>query len=187
MKRTDVREMIMQEMKKLGKSRSIESIPVTELCARCEISRQTFYSYFHDKYDLISQIYGRTITDVIKETTDSVPWETVIGRMLVKVREDSQFYINAVRYTGQNSLSEMMLHHIYTGYIKELSRRKGADLEEELLFEARYNAHGGTGCMLDWIHGEMQEDPYEIAAKIIACMPKRMKSYFERNPEGLKV
>ena len=176
--RIDVRQLIMDEVVRIGKTRPIDSIQVSEICERCGISRTTFYSYFHDKYDIISQIYRKTITDVMEKSDETVPWEKVIGKMLENVKKDEEFYMNAVRYTGQNSLTEMMLFHIYTSYVKELTRRIGEKPGNDLLFQVRYNAHGGTGIMLDWISTGMVEDPYAVAERIFTCMPSEMKSYF---------
>lgn len=42
----------------LLKTKGIEEISVSELCKKSDISRETFYYHFQDKYDLISWIYG---------------------------------------------------------------------------------------------------------------------------------
>ena len=178
--KVDVPGHIMDEFKKMASVHSIESISVTDICERCSISRQTFYKYFNDKFQLLSQIYKLTITDIFVEIDENVPWDIVIGMMLAKMLEDREFYMSAVRYHGQNSLAELMLYHVYTSYVKEYTRRTGSEPDEDTLFELRFNAFGGTGCMLEWISDGMTTDPFVVASRVVGCMPPRMKTWFQR-------
>lgn len=175
MKRIDTAKLIMDETRSLMKSKSIDKISVTDICAACEMSRRTFYKYFLDKYDVISRIYEQTISGVFAETNYAMPIDYSIGRMMEVMIPDKAFYINALKYRGQNSIEDQMYEHIYEGYSK-IIRNKHPDItvDESLQFEIRFTAHAGTGCMLDWIKTGMESDPYDLARKIASCIPENL-------------
>ncbi len=185
MNKIDVSALIMDEFKKLARTRSIEDIPVAEICERSSISRQTFYNYFHDKYDLISKIYRKvelnTMAEIktLTESGEEVSWDIVIGTLLRKLAVDKEFYSNALRYSGQNNLKEMILYHVYNGYINEFTRRHNGRPDDATLFELRFNAYGTAGCMLDWIQSGMAADPNIISRRMFGCMPPAIRPYFD--------
>ena len=53
---------LARAMEELMHTRTLESITVTELCARCGVTRQTFYRNFLDKYDLVNWYFGKLLT-----------------------------------------------------------------------------------------------------------------------------
>lgn len=180
MKTVNTKQLIMDAAKEIGRTHIVEEITVSEICKSCDISRQTFYTHFKDKYDLLGQIYSQTITSVMETEIDTRPWSRIIGKMLENVKKDKEFYLHALKFKGQNALTDNMFFYIYTGYLHEIEHRSGKEIQDpELLYAIRYNAYGGAGCMLDWIYNGMKEDPYEVAARIIACMPSRMSCFFD--------
>lgn len=179
MQQIDVRRLIMDEAMRIGETRYIETVSVTELCERCGISRPTFYAYFTDKYDLINEIFHSTIIEAFRSMSGDSPWPLVLGKIMESIRKRKKFYMNSIKYFGQNALKDMMLTHTYRGYMLEVSARGNKDPDEKLINEIRFNAYGSTGLMLDWIRSGMNEDPYAVAGRIYSCMPETMKKYFE--------
>lgn len=179
MKRIDAAELIMDGAKELMQNKTIEDVSVKDICKTCKVSRQTFYKYFTDKYDVVSRIYSKTITKVLDTADYSKPIYISIGRMMEVMIKDRRFYENALKYRGQNSLEDQMYEHVLAGYIQIISRYPEALMNEDLQFEIRFTAHAGTGCMIDWIKGGMKEDPYEVGKSIAACIPAKMSTYLD--------
>ena len=177
----DVAQLIMDATKELMKKKSIDDISVKEICAACEISRQTFYKYFKDKYDIPGTIYSRVVREVLEKVDYSNPWYYSIAGMMKLMQEDKSFYMNAVKYAGQNSLEESMSHYIFSEYINVSKEKAGVELTDDIIFAIRYNAHAATHCCLDWIKQGMIEDPYVIAKKIVDCMPEKMRATLKLN------
>jgi AcrR family transcriptional regulator len=60
-KKTDIRvrftqKVLQESLISLMKEKSILDISIKEICERAELSRSTFYIYYHDLYDLLRQI-----------------------------------------------------------------------------------------------------------------------------------
>lgn len=176
MVKVDVAQLIMDHTKEMMRSRAIEDISVKEICSACKISRQTFYKYFKDKYEIPGKIFYQVIKHVLETVDYSKPWYHSIAQMMKLMQDDKSFYINAVKYTGQNSTLESMDHYIFLGYIHEAKKKSELVLDDDFIFAIRYNAHAATGCTLDWIKNGMNEDPYIVAKKIVDCMPEKMAS-----------
>ena len=180
MQKIDVRELIMEETKRLGETRYIEALSVKEICEKCGISRPTFYTYFKDKYDLVNEIYHSTVSTAFRKSDMDTPWQEVLERILRSIKKNRKFYFNSVKYAGQNAMTDMMLFHTYKGYLSQVTARTGSAPDDSLKSEIRFNAHGSTGLMIDWIRSGMVEDPHKLAAKICSCMPERMAEIFFR-------
>ena len=52
---------LARAMEELMRERALENVTVTELCARCGVTRQTFYRNFLDKYDLVNWYFGKLL------------------------------------------------------------------------------------------------------------------------------
>ena len=48
----ETKNRIIEEYKKLVKEKKTADITVAEICRNAGISRTTFYSYFHDRYEI---------------------------------------------------------------------------------------------------------------------------------------
>ena len=52
----ETKSRIIEEYKKLVKEKKTTDITVAEICRNAGISRATFYSYFHDRYEITETI-----------------------------------------------------------------------------------------------------------------------------------
>lgn len=177
----DVPQMIMDATKELMKKKPIDDVSVKEICMVCEISRQTFYKYYKDKYEIPGAIYSRVIRQVLDNFDYSNPWYFSIAEMMRVMKQDKAYYMNAIKYAGQNSLEESMSHYIFSEYINVAKEKNEEELTEDIIFAVRYNAYAATHCCLDWIKQGMIEDPYVIAKKIVDCMPEKMRRTLNLN------
>ena len=177
--RADPAAVIMEETKQMMRQRSVEGISVKGICSSCGISRQTFYKYFRDKYDLVAQIYRKMVTGIMSVGDGKEPWQQTLGRIFWDIRNEGNLFLNALKYKGQNSLEEGILKYVYNIYVKRITEKRGAEPDAELLFAIRFHVCGGVGTMLDWIYRGMKEDPHLLAESICGCMPEQIREYFQ--------
>lgn len=86
---------ITQSFYALRKQKKLEAITVTELCARAEISKATFYLHYRDIFDLSEQLQNQVIAsifskieDPMKILTDSVGF--IQSCVLAAVEDESE-------------------------------------------------------------------------------------------------
>lgn len=74
-KSTRTKCLIAKGVKKLLETVSFGGISVGEICKQCQISRNTFYYHFKDKFDVIHWIFYTEITPILEESFSINHWE----------------------------------------------------------------------------------------------------------------
>lgn len=102
------RKTLAESMKNLLEKETIDRITVEEVCEKADISRRSFYRYFIDKYDVVSWIVDQEFFDKIDLAEDETLWDVYPG-FLRYLYENRTWFLNALSFTGQNSLRQ----HLY--------------------------------------------------------------------------
>ena len=153
------KRLIAQGAKQLLAKRPFSEVSVGEIVRHCNVSRNTFYYYFKDKYDLISWIFHSEIGEVIGPTPRIQDWSASLLKLCRYLQANREFYINVLRVRGQNSFTLCMME-FYTGVMERmLGEAAGQRLtKEQAHIAARFYAHGLTGVVMDWARAGMQGD-----------------------------
>lgn len=178
--RKTVKQILSESLIDLMNKKSLNKITVQMIVDNCNMTRQTFYYHFKDKYDLANWIFGTNIDNITESSSPTLPWSIVLGEMLVVMKKDKNFYVNAMNCEGQNSFNHYINEYTRIAYIKELTKRlNNKTLNNDLLFSIEFNSYGAAGMICDWIKNNMASDPFELAKNIANNMPQCMKIYFE--------
>jgi len=139
----------------------LSKISVGDISEFCNISRNTFYYHFKDKYDLINWIFYTEISPQIKKPSDLTH---CLNALMLYMQENKKFYINALRTEGQNSFSECLMY-FYEDLIKKRLEEIDSDSELssfEIDITSRFYGHALIGLVLDWSKNGMETDPTPI-------------------------
>ena len=178
-KRVGNKELLAKSLIELMEQKTLAKVSVQMIAENCGLTRQTFYYYYKDKYDLVNQVFQKLVNDVYGASSPDTPWEKVLGDMLFNMQQHRKFYANALAHTSQNSLDSFMKEYTRTAYVRALEKRiPSGDISEDLTFAITFNSYGAVGVMSEWIENDMREDPYLLAARIAENMPGPMKVYF---------
>lgn len=178
-KRVGNKELLAKSLIELMEQKTLAKVSVQMIAENCGLTRQTFYYYYKDKYDLVNQVFQKLVNDVYGASSPDTPWEKVLGDMLFNMQQHKKFYANALAHTSQNSLDSFMKEYTRTAYVRALEKRiPSGDISEDLTFAITFNSYGAVGVMSEWIENDMREDPYLLAARIAENMPGPMKVYF---------
>lgn len=120
--------MLMQAMVQLLSNKTIEKISVNDITRKCGMSRQTFYNYYTDKFELIQQVYREDFDRCVhcaKGTSASylVMWYNLF-------LENRKFYINAFSITGYGSMSQFLVDHHHRR-ASRIVKKAGIELDEK--------------------------------------------------------
>lgn len=61
------KEVFVSALNQLLKTKHIDKIRVEEICRECGLSKKTFYYHFGSKYELLTYLYNKYVTDELKE------------------------------------------------------------------------------------------------------------------------
>ena len=151
-----------------GTKELLQTIPFAELSVgsitkQCHISRNTFYYHFQDKYDVISWIFHTEIALVMGDTLDPENWSDKLLLLCRYMQKNKKFYINVLKFQGQNSFTECLLD-FYETLVRKMILNIEADKvlslsQEQIGLISRFYAYGLTGSFMDWAKDGMEEDP----------------------------
>lgn len=116
------KQALAAAMKELMAHVPMEKIKINDIVERCNMTRQSFYYHFKDKYDLVNWIYYTEFVTDIQGALGKTGWELLEStcQFFYKNRE---FYQNALQVTGQNSFSDYfheVIHPIMLAHASDI-------------------------------------------------------------------
>ena len=92
-------------LKELMETKPFSKISVSDICETCEVSRQTFYYHFKDKYDLVEWIFNSEFISVLKKSETEYQW-LFAQALFDYFYHEREFYKAVLKFEGQNSFRE---------------------------------------------------------------------------------
>lgn len=157
-----------ESLKKLIRTKRLDKITINNLTEDCGISRMAFYYHFKDIYDLVEWVCVEDAAQVLegKKTYDT--WQEGFLNIFYAVRENKPFIINVYRCVSRERI-EQYLNPLIRSLILGVAEEKSAGLtvsEEDKRFIAGFYQYAFVGIMLEWIDGNMKEDPAVIVERV---------------------
>jgi len=160
--------LIENTLIEMCKSRSFSSIKVKDICSKANISKQTFYNHFKDKFDIVTNIYLKDIqSEAVLAETDPLKQLKIQHATLWNRRD---FYQNVFDDKSQNSL-----FHFSKSYSEAFNKQmiaSGKELTNEQKYLLSYNSYGWVGCFDDWIHERLKISSDELAEIVYKTVPR---------------
>lgn len=150
----------------------ISQTTVKEICERADINRATFYSHYHDQYDLFEKIESELLHDIQQRlpednfVSDREKLYQLLMRILQYVRENEKVCLlllgerNALRF--QKQVMMLMKDHLMSQWKDELVL-KGDERDYYFVFFLL----GCLGIIQKWLEDGMQKSNEVIAQMII--------------------
>ena len=157
----------------------VDKITVQNIVDGCDMTRQTFYRNFKDKYDLINWYFDK----LVLESFARIGVEKTVCQSLEEkfefIKKEKVFFTEAFRSDDYNSLKEHDFELIM-GFYRSLSTRKThKPLEEEIQFLLEMYCRGSVYMTVKWVLGGMKQTPGEMAASLVEAMPPRLSAVFQ--------
>lgn len=163
----ETKNRIIEEYKKFVKEKKTADITVAEICRNAGISRATFYSYFHDRYEITETIMLDEIEGpLLKALHAGFARSEVIRIIFESFLYDKDFYKIAIMEDCQNSLYESLIESL-TKIISENDKSKEKQMfssKEREYVDYRFAADT-VFTIKKWMMGGMAESP-EFMSKV---------------------
>lgn len=178
------KRMFRNSLISLLQKKSIYQISVTELCDASEINRSTFYKYYSNVRDILTEIEEETL----KQGQKCMQEIEVSGinfaiqplyRLLCYVKENKELYQLLLNNSADdNFLSVMMQDTI--DFLKHKSQNLLPDKNNFSDYIFQYIMSGCIHVIRSWINSSMIESPEEIAQLIYNASVSIIETYNER-------
>jgi AcrR family transcriptional regulator len=172
MAKTDARvrythKVIKDSLLKLLAEKPIKEITVKEICELAEINRATFYTHYHDPYDLLEQIENELFEDISSRVTLRPEDSPNIIRELIPVIEKN---IDFARVLFSENGDKMFLRRIMDmGREKQLAAfrdRYPQASELQLNYMYEFIVSGSIAVAGYWVRSGEQHPPLELGKVI---------------------
>ncbi|MDD4780980.1 MAG: TetR/AcrR family transcriptional regulator C-terminal domain-containing protein [Tissierellia bacterium] len=174
----NTKEIIVNSLKELMKTKPFKKITVYNIVSNCSTTRQTFYNHFKDKYDVVNFIYSKHADKCYLHLGNNYTWYDTCLEVLNVMREDKDFYINAVNFDGQNSLLQIIFSHGYKNCMDIIKKKNNTNtVDENLKFKLKFFIYGIIKSGEEWAKNGMIVSPEQIAKNIMDCMPEELYEY----------
>ena len=174
----DTKGMFADELEAMMERMPLSKVHIADLCERCGVERRVFYYHFKDKYDLVAWMFER---DYRAASVLGAPYtEALYAESHKRLWNRRAFYRRAFEEDSQNSILRYLIAFSVAANELALRRYLGVPaLSRERAFEARHFAHGNVGCLVDWLRGDIEATPEQLASCMFACMPAVLREAYE--------
>lgn len=159
---------LAQSLKHLLLKKPLNKITINDIAEDCGINRMTFYYHFKDIYDLVEWVCMEDARKALDEKKTYDTWQQGFLQIFDAVLENKPFVMNVYRCVHQEQVERYLkplVDHLILNIIHEES--EGITVrDDDKEFIARMYSYVFIGLMLDWIKGDMQEDPEQIVNRL---------------------
>ena len=175
---------LAQAIKELMNEKPLVKISIADIVDRCQMNRQSFYYHFRDKYDLVNWIFYTELITELQNSPNKDEYEELknICRYLC---DNRAFYINALKFTGQNSFYEYFGEVIYQLLKAAFTESFGNSDQSD--FNAMFYADALRACIFRWLTSGAKMHPDEFVGKIrsaLAISPENQRALLKEAARG---
>lgn len=178
-KQEKTKRKLAASIKECMRTTSLDRITVADIVDGCGMSRQTFYRNFRDKYDLVNWYFDELLLQYFDKIGKGEGIRESLNQKFEFMMEEKNFYLQAFKHEGQNSLKEHDLKLILWYYRKGIKEKTGRELSEEMDFMLHFFCCGCVYMTAKWVLDGMKDSPRQLAERLTASMPAELAGLFE--------
>lgn len=153
--RDKTKKKIASSMVELVEKKPIDKITITDITVNCDITRQVFYRYFVDKYDLINWMYEEDCGSIIYTGEENFSLKSWIEYIIDILEDKKSFYVHAIQDDSSKTFENLILDKTRF-YLKKIIEYKTAtELTKQLEFLIEMTARGLVEMIIFEIEKEM--------------------------------
>lgn len=153
--RDKTKKKIASSMVELVEKKPIDKITITDITVNCDMTRQVFYRYFVDKYDLINWMYEEDCGSIIYTGEENFSLKSWIEYIIDILEDKKSFYVHAIQDDSSKTFENLILDKTRF-YLKKIIEYKTAtELTKQLEFLIEMTARGLVEMIIFEIEKEM--------------------------------
>lgn len=165
---------LAEAMKTCMRTMPVEKITVKEIIQECGTTRQTFYRYFLDKYDLINWYFDKILLESFEHMGEGTTVYEGLCKKFQYIEEEKLFFKAAFRNDQQNCLREHDFQLILAFYTRQIEEKTKEPISENLRFLLEMYCQGSIYMTVQWVLGERKSTPQEMAKALVSAMPSEL-------------
>ncbi|MGN1182974.1 MAG: TetR/AcrR family transcriptional regulator C-terminal domain-containing protein [Faecalibacillus sp.] len=152
----------------------LDKITVTDIVKHSGMTRQTFYRYFQDKYDLVNWYFEKLADKSFRQIGNSSTLKEGLTKKFTFLLNDQVFFTQAFQSKDHNNVVNYDYQCILEFYSHIIEKKIG-EIPPDILFLLQMYCHGSITMTVDWAIQGMKESPEMIADLLIEALPVKLK------------
>ncbi|RGZ00702.1 TetR/AcrR family transcriptional regulator C-terminal domain-containing protein [Clostridium sp. AM58-1XD] len=170
------RYRLASSIKNLMAEMPLDKITVKDIVTGCDLTRQTFYRNFKDKYDLVNWYFEKLVQQSFEEMGVSLTLREGLTKKFQFIRDERVFFACAFGSNDYNSLVKYDYEYILRFYRKILTEKLKMPLEDDVEFLLRMYCQGSIQMTVEWVRTGMKNEPEKMADLLIEALPEKLNS-----------
>lgn len=176
--------LLAESFKELSQKKSVDKITIKEITQNCELTPQTFYNHFRDKYDLIAWIYSTQIENIVnKIDNDRYTLQNSITDIVEYFCSNKDFLKNLLMNTsGQTSFVNYVAQShvkILSNFIKRTQKIESLPLGTEIF--VKIYCYGTVCTLCELLLKPFQISTDELVKFFVDALPEPLQKFFTNN------
>lgn len=170
----DTRYVFAECIKQLMNHQSLDKITVTDIVEMSGKTRQTFYRYFRDKYDLVNWYFEVLADKSFLQIGNSETLREGLIKKFQFIYNDRVFFKEAFKSKDYNNVENYDYNCILTFYQNIIKRKLDNNIPSDIEFLLEMYCHGSITMTVDWATGGYRLKPEELADMLIEALPPKL-------------
>lgn len=182
-----IRLAIVDSFLKLLESRPFEKVTVKDIVEECGVTRNTFYNYFEDTYDIVDTVLRQQISELSSADAKGSLYDLMSGIVRIAGANPKIIYhlYRSPKWEELLQYFEKAMELTVRGLVARRTAGMGVSAEDEALI-VDVVRHAVSGLLLQWIKDGMQEEMEGKIRRIEQLFGDTVSQAIERAAESGK-
>ena len=173
----ETKYIFAQAIKDLIKVVPLDKIAVTDIVTRSGMTRQTFYRYFKDKYDLVNWYFEKLVLQSFRQMGNGCSLQEALQLQFAFSNSVHSFFKEAFKSNDYNNLVNYDFNCIYEFYKGIIEKNLNHSVDDDLDFLLKMYCKGSIDMTVDWVLNDMLISIEKIVSLLIEALPKRLEPF----------
>ena len=156
-------------------NRPIDELSVNDICAACDISRQTFYRHFRSKYDVFPWLLRTAYEMYADEIGRTLSWSEGYESTFAMLYDEKESVVLACAPISQKNVYTRQIEHRRNCVLETIKQAGAAVIDDDLLFCVDFFAQSECELIVSWCETGMSVKPSVFARRFTNCMPEQVR------------
>jgi AcrR family transcriptional regulator len=180
--RLQTRLRIVDALDECMEQEPMDRVRVVELCSRAQVSRSTFYEYFHDVDDVETWMWDYQMGKTLYQAGRRYSCFEAHLRKFTVLLEHKHFFMCAFKPTSYTSITQHGGRVMQDCYEEVLREKMGRELTRSEALQLEFFVTGAKHMTRHWIEDGMTDSPELMAHVFTGAMPAFALPHLEPDP-----
>lgn len=172
--RKSTKRIIAESFIELVTQKNVREVTIADIASNCGISERTFYYHFHDKFELIEEVYAKQLDASLEHWGE---YGQVLRKSAEFIDEFAVYIVKAMaEMPGIEPIIDRMARRSSQMYIDRIATHIGKEsVTDEMVFQVTYYNYLTLKAAYDWAKAGRSLSGGTFVEWVLSCMPEALK------------